>query len=264
MDSSIQILGNRVDCFESYDELYRTILKNRSAKALSGYITVNNVHTMMEGFRDESYQKIINRSFLSIPDGKPLEIVGKLKGNKKISRLFGPTVMENFIDWGRKDNVRHFFIGSTEENLHKLRKTIDLKYPGAILTGMVSPPYKPLEEWDNQTIVQQINDSKPDFIWVGLGAPKQEKWMYQQHLNINKGIMFGIGAGFDYLTGNTKHAPVWMKNLSLEWAYRLAQEPNRLWKRYISTIPPFLVLASCEVIGIRFRKNPLNDKDVIL
>lgn len=252
--TKVTILGNKIDCFSDYLTLYTFILSDvRNEKG--GYITVNNVHTMMEGYKHPSFQTIINESYLSIPDGKPLQIVGKLKGNKEISRLFGPSVMEKFIDWGRQDKVRHFFLGSTDANLRKLQNAIETKYPGTIITGMISPPYKPLDEWNNEEIIRQINTANPDFIWVGLGAPKQERWMYAQHNNINKGILFGIGAGFDYLAGNTKHAPVWMKNLSLEWAYRLTQEPKRLWKRYLSTIPPFLFLALFELIGIKFKKN---------
>jgi N-acetylglucosaminyldiphosphoundecaprenol N-acetyl-beta-D-mannosaminyltransferase len=255
MNSSIKILGNRIDCIQGYHELYASVLENLVPNTSGkGYVTVNNVHTMIEGFRDQSFQKVINNSFLSIPDGKPLQIVGKLKGNKDISRLFGPTVMESFIDWGRKDNIRHFFFGSTEENLQKLKAVVEKKYPGTRIVGMISPPYRPFNEWDNEKFIEQINKAQPDFIWIGLGAPKQERWMYEQHKNIGQGVLFGIGAGFDYMSGNIKHAPKWMKNSSLEWLYRLVQEPNRLWKRYLTTIPPFIFFASFELLGIKFKK----------
>lgn len=250
----MKILGNKIDCFTSYRILYDDILeKIRTGKTGERYVTVNNVHTMIEGFKDRSYQEIINNSFLSIPDGKPLEVVGRLKGNKEISRLFGPTVMEKFIDWGRQDGLTHFFFGSSEEGLQKLKQAIEQKYPGVMICGMVSPPFKPMSEWDNETFTQAINDAKPDFIWIGLGAPKQERWMYNHYNNIHSGIMFGIGAGFAYLAGETKHAPRWMKNLSLEWLYRLVQEPKRLWKRYLKTIPQFLFFATLELVGVKFR-----------
>lgn len=251
--SRVSILGNNIDCFISYRTLYDFI---RAAHSKGGrYITVNNVHTMMEGFRDPSFQAIINEGFLSIPDGKPLQVVGKLKGNKEISRLFGPTVMEKFIDWGREDGISHFFFGSSDENLQKLTASIAAKYPGVNIAGMLAPPFLPMDQWDNKKSLEIINAARPDFIWVGLGAPKQERWMYRYARDVNKGVMFGIGAGFDYLSGNTKHAPEWMKNNSLEWLYRLIQEPRRLWKRYATTIPPFLLLASLELMGIQVRKN---------
>ncbi|HZF63706.1 MAG TPA: WecB/TagA/CpsF family glycosyltransferase, partial [Chitinophagaceae bacterium] len=164
-------------------------------------------------------------------------------------RLFGPTVMEKFIDWGRADGFSHFFLVSSEGTLSKLRESITAKFPGAKIAGMISPPFGPATQWDNDRFIQVINEAQPDFIWVGLGAPKQEIWMYDQHQKLQHGIMFGIGAGFDYLAGNTKHAPAWMKNASLEWLYRLFQEPKRLWRRYLSTIPRFILLASLELLG---------------
>lgn len=252
MDKQFQILGNKVDCFEGYRELYDYIL-GQLDDTKAKYITVNNVHTMVEGFRKKDYQEIINNSYLSIPDGKPLSIIGRLRGRKNILRLFGPSVMENFIDWGRKDNVSHFFFGGSEKNLEKLRVEIETKYPGVKIAGMVSPPFKPVTEWDNSGFIKVINEAKPDFIWVGLGAPKQERWMYSHYKEIN-GLLFGIGAGFDYLAGNTKHAPSWMKNFSMEWLYRLIQEPKRLWKRYFTTIPPFILFAGLELLGFRIKR----------
>lgn len=254
MDNQIKILGNKIDCFKSYRDLYYFIYSVVRSRSINGYVTVNNVHTMMEGYWNPQYKTIINSGFLSIPDGKPLEIVGKLKGNKLISRLFGPSIMEHFIDWGRSDQASHFFFGSSEENLKRLRAAIESKYPGAKIVGMISPPYIPVEQWDNDFFINEINNQKPDFIWIGLGAPKQERWMYDNYKKINNGVLFGIGAGFDYLSGNTKHAPTWMKNASLEWMYRLIQEPKRLWKRYLKTIPPFIFLASLELLGIRLKK----------
>lgn len=208
---------------------------------------------MIEGYRHSNYSEIINNSFLSIPDGKPLQIVGRLKGNKEISRLFGPTIMEKFIDWGRQDGIRHFFFGSSEETLVKLKTAIEEKYPGTKISGMIAPPFKPINEWSHSQFTQIINDTTPDFIWVGLGAPKQERWMYENYKSVHNGIMFGIGAGFDYLAGNTKHAPQWMKNFALEWLYRLIQEPGRLWKRYLTTIPQFIFFASRELILEKIR-----------
>ena len=256
MESRVKILGNKIDCFKGYRELYDRVVENYTINNIQkGYVTVNNVHTMMEGYWDSSYQAIINEGYLSIPDGKPLEIVGKLKGNKNISRLFGPSVMEKFIDWGRKDGISHFFFGSSENTLFKLREAIESKYPGTKIVGMVSPPYRPVKEWNHEAFLESINAARPDFIWIGLGAPKQEYWMHEHFHKINKGILFGIGAGFDYLAGNTNHAPEWMKKFALEWLYRLVQEPRRLWKRYLKTIPLFIFYASFELLGVRFKKN---------
>jgi len=255
MTNQVKILGNKIDCFPSYSSLFNYIISKNNETKFKGYVTVNNVHTIMEAYWDRSYSKIINSGFLSIPDGKPLEIVGRIKGNKIITRLFGPSVMEQFIDWGRQENFSHFFFGNSNSTLQKLKSNIEQKYPGAIIAGMVSPPFGSPEEWDNDYFIQVINQAKPDFIWIGLGAPKQELWMYQHYQQLNQGIMFGIGAGFDYLAGNTRHAPQWMKNASLEWLYRLLQNPGRLWKRYVTTIPPFIFLSIRELIAIKMGKS---------
>lgn len=254
MRGEVFILNNRVDWFDSQLSLFDEIVEKSRDIQFKGYITVNNVHTMMEGYRHINFKDIINSSYLSIPDGKPLEIVGKLKGQKNICRLFGPTVMENCIDWGRKDGLTHFFFGSSPENLIKLEKAILSKYPGANIVGMLAPPYFAMNDWPNDQYLQEINKVKPDLIWVGLGAPKQEQWMFRNIGKLEKGIMIGIGAGFDYLAGNTRHAPQWMKDASLEWLYRLHQEPKRLWKRYMLTIPPFMLLAMLDIVGHEFRK----------
>lgn len=253
MHSKITILNNKIDCIPGYEALYSLLRTTAKSAGKSMYVTVNNVHTMMEGFRNPSYQQIINNAYLSIPDGKPLQIVGHLKGNKEITRLFGPTVFENFIDWGRKDGIRHFFFGSSPQTLVQLKESIEKKYPGTIIAGCLAPPFAPMEEWQNEAFLQQINQSDADFIWIGLGAPKQEQWMSQHHAQLRKGVLLGIGAGFDYLAGNTQHAPLWMKNASLEWLYRLIQEPRRLWKRYFSTIPPFVLFAGIELLGFKHK-----------
>lgn len=251
---TITILGNTIHCFANIESLYAHMKASLSGSSFKGYVTVNNVHTMMEGFRHDRHRRIINEAYLSIPDGKPLEIVGRLKGNRTVSRLFGPTVMERFLDWGQEDGLRHFFIGSNNETLGRLTSAIKRNFPEAIVTGMISPPFAPEEQWPNEEYLRLINEARPDFIWVGFGAPKQERWMANNWEKLDKGIMIGIGAGFAYVAGETSHAPDWMKNASLEWMYRLIQEPGRLWKRYATTIPPFLLYAGMELLGWRFKK----------
>lgn len=251
---TMHILGNRIDYFPSYRSLYGYVLSDVRKNRRRGYITVNNVHTMMEGFWHSDFRKCLNESYLSIPDGKPLQVVGRLKNANGIVRLFGPTVMEKFLNWGRKDKIRHFFIGGTPDFLGKLKEEALTRYPGAEIVGSIAPPFSPMDKWPVFEYINQINDAKPDLIWVGLGAPKQEKWMNQYASLIDNGILIGIGAGFSYLAGNTKHAPEWMKNASLEWLFRLAQEPKRLFRRYFTTIPPFLVLASLDVMRFKIRQ----------
>jgi len=255
MKGEIYILNNRLNWFDSYASFFEEIAKKINDQQFRGYITVSNVHTVMECYRRREFNNIVEKSYLTIPDGKPLEIVGRLKGQRKIRRLFGPTVLENCLDWGRDHSLKHFFIGSTSQTLEKMKTVIAARYPGTQVVGTIAPPFLPMEEWTDVEFLNQINAAQPDLIWVGLGAPKQEQWMYKNIGRLSKGIMIGVGAGFSYIAGDTKHAPQWMKNASLEWLYRLSQEPSRLWKRYLTTIPPFIVLATMDLARHTVKKN---------
>jgi len=244
------ILGCNISNLVSYSDAYNKVLRS-NINAISDYITVNNVHTVIEGVRDKKYKQIINNSYLALPDGKPLSIVAKIKGEKNISRIFGPTFFEKTLEWGQKDGLKHYFFGSSQKTLVKMLEAIKDKYPQAVIAGSFSPPYRQFTEEENEKFIKDINASDADLIWVGLGAPKQEIWMYENYKKLNKGIMIGIGAGFDYLAGNTKHAPEWMKNASLEWLYRLIQEPKRLWKRYLVTNTLFIIYITLELLGLK-------------
>ena len=134
---------------------------------------------------------------------------------------------------------RHFFYGSTEETLERMKQRLAEDYPGLQVCGMISPPFRELTAREDADMVAQINDAEPDFVWVGLGAPKQEIWMNAHQGRVN-GLMIGVGAGFDYCAGNIQRAPLWMQRCSLEWLYRLLQDPKRLFKRYLYTNTKFI------------------------
>ena len=245
----INILGTNISFLKSYEEMYNNL---KQIFQFPSYITVNNVHTVVLAVRNKKYREALNNSVLSLPDGKPLSVVAKLKGVKNISRIFGPTFMEKAIDWGREDGLKHFFFGSSKDTLDRLLNNINIKYPRALVVGSYSPPYKDVFSNDeNEFFIRLMNESGADIFWVGLGAPKQEVWMYENYKKLDHGVMIGIGAGFDYLAGNTKHAPEWMKNASLEWLYRLIQEPRRLWKRYLVTNSLFIWYILLDFIGLK-------------
>lgn len=245
----IEILGSKISSFESYDEVYNAI---KGYQDQPSYITVNNVHTITVGINNPYYLDIINDSLYALPDGRPLSLYSKLYGQNKCIRIFGPTLFEKIIEWGQKDNLKHFFFGSSSYILTKLIHNISMKFPSAIITGYYSPPYKSrFNEKENKQFIEIMNKCGADIIWIGLGAPKQELWMYENYKKLDKGIMIGIGAGFDYLAGNIKHAPEWMKSASLEWLYRLIQEPRRLWKRYLITNSLFIWYIFLKMIGLK-------------
>ena len=136
-------------------------------------------------------------------------------------------------------DIGTFFFGATDETLQNLYNVLISTYPGIQIAGMYSPPFRQMTEEEDKAIIDRINETRPDFVWVGLGAPKQEKWM-ALHQGKIKGLMIGVGAGFDYHAGNIQRAPEWMQKKNLEWVYRLMQDPKRLFKRYWHTNIKFI------------------------
>lgn len=245
------ILGTNIDDLNSYRETFELVIDYLRTQGKPAYLTVNNVHTVTEGLRDRNFREIVNNSFLSLPDGKPLSVIGKWKGFKKVERIFGPAFFEKTLGWGVGENVRHFFWGSKQATLDKLIKNAEKRFPGIKIAGAASPPFRELSPEENERYLKEINNSGADIIWVSLGAPKQEKWIYSNYHSLNKGIMVGIGAGFDYMAENLKNAPKWMKDYSLEWLYRLKQEPGRLGKRYLISNSQFIFYVSLELLGLK-------------
>lgn len=209
-------------------------------KDLSGnYMCVSNVHTTVMSYDDKTYCAVQNGGIMAIPDGGPLSSVGRRRGFSEMKRTTGPDYMKEILKISAQEGYRHFFYGSTEKTLLKLSRTIERRYPDVQVAGMYSPPFRALTKEEDASIVQMINESHADFVWVGLGAPKQERWM-AEHQNVIKGFMVGVGAAFDYEAGNIDRAPIWMQKLNLEWLYRLIQEPKRLFKRYFYTNTKFI------------------------
>ncbi|WP_449537879.1 WecB/TagA/CpsF family glycosyltransferase [Ferdinandcohnia sp. Marseille-Q9671] len=241
---------NSTDVLNQIDSL----LQNNNN--INNYICVSNVHTTVMNSENPKFKKINNESFLSLPDGKPLVWYSKLINKaKNIERITGPDLMNLIFLDKRFKEYTHYFYGSTEENLEKLNQMLKVKYPGIKIVGMYSPPFRPLREKENLEIINRINEVAPNFIWVGLGAPKQEVWMYENYKYINNSILIGVGAAFAYHSGTLKRAPMIMQQLGLEWFYRLLQEPKRLFKRYLITNTKFILRSLKSICLIIFKKN---------
>lgn len=206
------------------------------------YICVSNVHTTVMGYRDEAYMAVQNGSAMCIPDGGPLSSVGRRRGFSRMARTTGPDLMRVLFERSEQNRIRHYFYGSTDETLAELDRRLKAAYPAIEIVGMFSPPFRALANEEAAAYVDAINKVKPDIVWVGLGAPKQERWMAAHEGKVNA-LMVGVGAGFDYFAGNIKRAPEWMQRHNLEWAYRLMQDPKRLLGRYLSTNASFVLNA---------------------
>ena len=212
----------------------------RNIHQLSGdYMCVSNVHTTVMAYEDPEYRAIQNGGIMAIPDGGPLSSVGRKQGFDMMGRTTGPSYLEEILKLSEAHGWRHYFYGGTEETLAKLRIELLRDYPDLQIADMYSPPFRPLTAEEDNMVIQRINEAKPDFVWVGLGAPKQERWM-AAHQGKIQGFMVGVGAAFDYLAGNIKRAPNWMQKNNMEWLYRLMQEPRRLFKRYLKTNSKFI------------------------
>lgn len=213
---------------------------DKNLKDLSGdYICVSNVHTTVTSFEDPDYCAVQNGGIMVIPDGGPLSTVGRKRGYTNMQRTTGPSLMGETFKLTAEKGYRHFFYGSSQETLDKLQKMLSDDYPGIQIAGMYSPPFRPLTAEEDADVIKMINDAKADFVWIGLGAPKQENWMAVHQGKID-GLMIGVGAGFDYFAGNIERAPQWMQKWNLEWVYRLIQEPKRLFYRYWHTNTKFI------------------------
>ena len=204
------------------------------------YVCVTGVHGVMESRRDSQLQEIHNRAGLVTPDGMPLVWWTKSSGWTHTRRVYGPDLLLACCDRSIATGYRHFFYGGEAGVADLLARRLSARFPGLAIAGTYTPPFRPLTKTEDADVVQRINESCADIVWVGLGTPKQEYWM-AEHLNrIDAPVMIGVGAAFDIHAGLKKQAPLWMQQSGLEWSFRLATEPRRLWKRYFYNNPAFV------------------------
>ncbi len=235
-------IGIRHDRFEVFGVRYAisgteeaVVHVLRHLQELSGkYICFSNVHTLVMAREDAGYKDILNSSAITFADGNPIAQLEVKAGYTGVQRVAGPDFMEHVFRDTADGSVGHYFYGSSPETLTALEKALHERYPGLSIKGMYSPPYHQLTPEEDAADVERINASGADIIWIGLGAPKQEKWMHE-HADRVSGVMMGVGAGFDFHAGTIRRAPVWVRKIGLEWFYRLLQDPGRLIKRYVVT-----------------------------
>ena len=232
------VLGVKLHVFslrESADIVLDWIARYRNG-GVSGsarYICVTNVNSVVEAQKDAYLKTITNSADLSVCDGMPLVWLARRKGFILPERVYGFALMDLLLSESQKPRLSHYFYGSTPDVLERLTANIKSKYPGINVAGAYSPPFRELTAQEKDSIIALINGSGADIVWVGLGYPKQEIWMYEFKDKIKCPVLAGVGAAFDFYSGNKKKAPLWMQNAGLEWFFRLLCEPRRLWKRYL-------------------------------
>lgn len=214
-----------------------------------GYVTITGVHGVMESQGDNELKEIHNNSFLSTPDGMPMVWLGKyVHGHEGMDRVYGPELMDEIFSRTEGSGIRHFFYGGGDGVAEELKDCLQRRYPDSDIVGTYTPPFRPLDEKEEQALVHQFNDTKPHLIWIGLSTPKQERFMHDlltKYPDLNKTwnngtTLLGVGAAFDFLSYQVKQAPFWIQRSGFEWLFRVFQEPKRLLKRYAVTNVRFI------------------------
>ena len=235
-----------------YDEFIKKIM-NLSENKDSSYICVSNVHMTVEATKDKAFLDIVNNADITTPDGMPLAKAMKFLYGIEQDRVAGMDLIEDLFKTCTKEKKSIFVYGGSAETLRKMNEKISVEYP-YLKINSYSPPFRHLSDEEKQQDIEMINNYKSDFVFVALGCPKQEKWM-AEHKNKIHSCMLGLGGAIEVYAGIKRRAPRWMQKSSLEWLYRLLQDPKRLWKRYCITNSLFIILLSKQLASVHVFKN---------
>jgi len=219
-----------------------------------GYVCVAPVHALMEAQHDREMIAALRGATLVVPDGMPVVWAANLLGEKLTDRVYGPELMLRFSQVCAERGHRIWLYGGRDQgSLAQLALALRERYPGIQIVGGYSPPFRALSDEEEGAVAEQIDAAGADVVWVGIGVPKQEKWMARMRNRVEAPVMCGVGAAFDFHAGRISMAPRWMQQRGLEWVYRVAQEPRRLLGRYLRTNPRFVVALARQYRAERHR-----------
>ena len=217
-----------------------------------GYVCAAPVHAVMVAYTDPEMRRALLGSSLTVPDGMPLVWAANLLGEDLQDRVYGPELMRRYCERCAEHGHRVWLYGGHDQgSLAQLTLELRRRHPGIQIVGGHSPPFRPLTAAEEDAVVAQIEDARPDVVWVGIGVPKQEKWMARMRDRVEAPVMCGVGAAFDFHAGRISQAPRWMQERGLEWTYRIAQEPRRLLPRYLFYNPWFMVAFGRQLLRSR-------------
>jgi N-acetylglucosaminyldiphosphoundecaprenol N-acetyl-beta-D-mannosaminyltransferase len=192
-----------------------------------------NAYTLSLALRDPAYRDVLNADDLNLADGHPVAAVGRRRGHSQMtSRVYGPDLMLAVLDRGRQRGLRHYLFGGTPQVLAALQASLTGRFPGLQVVGAESAPFRPLGDQDLALVRERVAAARPDIVWVGLGTPRQDVFAHENAAALGCTVV-AIGAAFDFHAGAKRQAPGWMQKRGLEWLFRLATEPRRLWRRYL-------------------------------
>jgi N-acetylglucosaminyldiphosphoundecaprenol N-acetyl-beta-D-mannosaminyltransferase len=246
----IQIGAAKVDAITMNQLLKR--LDGMIEDGKSHYVSFCDAHLCVRATRESDSSAILDRASLVLPDGVSMTAGARLLGKKFPERLPGPTVMLKYCRHGLTKNRRHFFYGGAEGVAECLIEKFLEKMPDLQIAGAYCPPFRPLTQEEEIKIKNRIEESETDVLWVGLGAPKQEKWMADHIEKINVPLMLGVGAAFDFHSGKRRWAPKWIRKIGLEWLYRMITGGRRIFFRNLKYDSAFLWLIIKELISKKY------------
>jgi N-acetylglucosaminyldiphosphoundecaprenol N-acetyl-beta-D-mannosaminyltransferase len=247
--NSVNILGVSVDPLQMESALAHVQASLSQQRA--GYICFIGVHGIMEAHRDPQLAQTYARAALAVPDGTPTVWLGRWQGFHQMQRVTGPDLMLEVFSRPEFAQCTHFLYGGKEGVADQLRQVLCKRFPWVRIVGTHTPPFRDLTHEEEHIIAGQINSRKPDFLWVGISTPRQERFMTRMMPLVELPLMFGVGAAFDFHTGRIKDAPKWIKRAGLQWLHRLLQDPRRLFWRYLRNNSAFCWYIAMQLTGIR-------------
>ncbi len=241
------VLGTGVHAV-SLEEARRLVL-SLQGQPPHGYVCCATAYNVNLARADVALRSAYNGARLTTPDGMPLVWLGRWHGHRTITRVYGPDLMLAVCDAGRAPGLKHFFYGGQPGVAETLRKKLCTRFAGLSVVGTFTPPFRELSDEEFHQLQSEITRTRPDVVWVGLGTPKQEKFMAAAWDKLDAPVLIGVGAAFDFHSGRVPQAPRWMQRCGLEWFFRLVTEPRRLWRRYLIHSPLFVVRTGLQLVG---------------
>ncbi len=206
------------------------------------YVCLTPAHAIMDCFDHKELRRVYNQSGLTTPDGMAIVWLLHSYGFSFVERVYGPDLLLSVCGLSVQKGYRHYFYGGAPAVAEKMVENLQKRYPGLLVAGIESPPFRALNDEEEKQLVTRIQSAAPDVFWVGLGSPRQETWMAEHLEKLGVPVMAGVGAAFDFLSGNKPQAPRWIQRSGMEWLFRFLSEPTRLWKRYLINYPRFVGL----------------------
>jgi N-acetylglucosaminyldiphosphoundecaprenol N-acetyl-beta-D-mannosaminyltransferase len=246
----INVVGTTIDAL-NLDEAVDEICRWMDDESTGRYVCVTDVHCIMQSYRRPDVRTAYNSASLCVPDGMPLTWFGWVRGHRTMGRVYGPDLMLRLLEVSAREGYTNFFCGGAEGVAEDLERRATRRFPNLRVVGTYCPPFRPLTQREREEFISTVNDLQPDFLWVGLGAPKQDLFMKEFHQLLTAKVMIGVGAAFDFHTGRLRQAPRWMMKAGLEWFFRLCMEPRRLAPRYFRNNPAFIWHVFLQLSGLR-------------